>query len=489
MPVTFEHALLILSLLLFVSLVGGKTSYRFGVPVLIFFLAVGMLAGSEGIGGIEFNSPAVAKSLGIVALNFILFSGGLDTNWKAIKPVLWQGVSLSTLSVLLTAVLVGVFIWLLTDFTIYEGLLLGSIVSSTDSAAVFSILRSKNLSLKGHLRPILELESGSNDPMAYVLTITFLMLITTPEMGLGVTIFLFLKQIILGLIFGFIVGWVGKKIINNIRLDYEGMYPVLMIVLMFFTFSFTDFIGGNGFLAIYLTAVYLGNQDIIHKQQIIKWFDGFAWLMQIVLFLTLGLLVFPSSLVTVAGIGLLLSLFMMFVARPISVFVGLSFFKMPMRHRWFVSWIGLRGAVPIVFATYPMIAGLEIAETIFNIVFFVSLTSLFFQGTTLSRVAKWLGLLEDETPDAVLPLMLAENENARSKLTEIVLSDDSFAINRRIVDLDIPKDILITLIYRNGKYIIPNGATILEDGDTLFLLSEDSKGIERAFYDDDDKDE
>ncbi len=489
MGITFENALLVLSILLFVSLIGGKTSYRFGVPVLIFFLALGMITGSEGLGGIYFDNPNVAQNLGIVALNFILFSGGLSTNWKFIKPVLWQGISLSTLGVLLTAISVGLFVWLLTDFSIYEGLLLGSIISSTDSAAVFSILRSKNLSLKGYLRPVLELESGSNDPMAYVLTITFLTLITTPEMSLLGAIPIFLQQIGLGIIFGFAMGWIGKKVINNIRLDYEGMYPVLMIVIMFFAFSFTNFLGGNGFLAIYLSAVYLGNQDIIHKQQIIKWFDGFAWLMQILLFLTLGLLVFPSHLIAVAGIGLLISLFLMFVARPISVFISLSFFKTSIRYRSFISWVGLRGAVPIVFATYPMIAGLPIAETIFNIVFFVSLTSLFLQGTTLSQVAKWMGLLEEDVPNVDMPLTILENDNIRSKLTEIVLTQDSFAINRRIVDLEIPKDILIALIHRGDEYLIPNGSTELEEGDQLFLVSGDQKAIYRAFYNDIDEDE
>ncbi|MDR0605260.1 MAG: potassium/proton antiporter [Bacteroidales bacterium] len=489
MPVAFENALLVLSILLFVSLVGGKTSYRFGVPVLIFFLVVGMFAGSEGIGRIEFNSPTVAQGLGIVALNFILFSGGLDTNWKFIKPVLWQGISLSTLGVLLTAFSVGIFVWLLTDFSIYECLLLGSIVSSTDSASVFSILRSKNLSLKGDLRPLLELESGSNDPMAYVLTITFLTLVITPDMSLWRAIPIFFQQIALGVIFGFLMGWTGKKVINRIKLDYEGMYPVLMIVIMFFTFSFTHFAKGNGFLAIYLAAVYIGNQDIIHKQQIIKWFDGFAWLMQILLFVTLGLLVFPSHLLGVAGIGLLISLFLMFVARPIGVFIGLSFFKMSMRFRWFISWVGLRGAVPIVFATYPMIAELEMAGTIFNIVFFVSLTSLFLQGTTLSRVAKWMKLLDKNVLNPNIPLNVLESENIHSKLTEIMLTQDSFAINRRIVDLEIPKDILIALIHRGGEYLVPNGSTELLEGDKLFLLSSDHKAIYRAFYNDDDDDE
>jgi cell volume regulation protein A len=260
------------------------------------------------------------------------------------------------------------------------------------------------------------------------------------------------------------------------------MYPVLMIVIMIFAFSFTDFIGGNGFLAIYLSAVYLGNQDIIHKHQIIKWFDGFAWLMQILLFLTLGLLVFPSHLLKIAGVGLLISIFLMLIARPISVFLGLSFFKMPMRRRWFVSWVGLRGAVPIVFATYPMIAGIEIAETIFNIVFFVSLTSVFLQGTTLVPVAKWLKMKEKDVQNVDIPLTILEDDNIRSKLTEIILTKESFAINRRIVDLEIPKDILIALIHRKDEYMVPSGSTKLQEGDRLFLVSSDQKAIFRSFY-------
>jgi cell volume regulation protein A len=322
--------------------------------------------------------------------------------------------------------------------------------------------------------------------MAYVLMITFLNLIMMPEMSFWDTVFTFLQQIVFGVICGFSIGYLGKKIINRIKLDYEGMYPVLMIVVMIFAFSFTNFIGGNGFLAIYLSAVYLGNQDIIHKHQIIKWFDGFAWLMQILLFLTLGLLVFPSHLLEVAGIGIIVSLFLMFVARPISVFLGLSFFKMSMRRRWFISWVGLRGAVPIVFATYPMIAGLEIAEIIFNIVFFVSLISVFLQGTTLSPVAKWLKQFEKDVPNVDIPLTIIEDDNIRSKLTEIILTKESFAINKRIVDLKIPKDILVALIHRKDEYMVPTGATELLEGDRLFLVSGDQKAIYRAFYDDND---
>src|SRR5690606_34099878 len=374
MVLTIENVLLIGSLLLFISLIAGKTSYEFGIPTLILFLFIGMLAGSEGLAGIQFDDPATAQFIGIVCLNFILFSGGLDTSWKAIKPVLGQGVSLSLLGVFFTAISLGTFVWVITDFTIYEALLLGAIVSSTDAAAVFSMLRSKSLALKSSLRPTLELESGSNDPMAYFLTIAFLGLVMNPELSLLSIVPLFLQQILIGVAAGFFFGKVSKMVINKIGLDFEGLYPVLAIAMMFVSFSATDAIGGNGFLAVYLAGVYLGNQDFIHKKTILRFFDGTAWLMQIVLFLTLGLLVSPSDILPVIGLGMLISAFLIIVARPLGVWLSLSPFKMKKRRRWYISWVGLRGAVPIVFATYPLLAGIEKAHMIFNIVFFISLT-------------------------------------------------------------------------------------------------------------------
>lgn len=390
MTLTTENILLVGSILLFLSLIVGKTSTKFGVPVLIFFLGLGMAAGSEGIGGIYFDNPATTQFIGIVALCFILFSGGLDTDWKVIRPVLWQGIALSTLGVLITALTLGIFVWTITDFSMYEALLLGSIVSSTDSAAVFSILRSKNLFLQRDLRSVLELESGSNDPMAYVLTIVFTGLVTEEEASLINSMPLFFQQLIMGAVLGFTFGKLGEILINRIRLDYEGLYIVLVIAIMFFSFAATDYIGGNGFLAVYLCAIYLGSRELIHKKKYLKSFDSFAWLMQIILFLTLGLLVFPSDVLPIMGLGMLISAFLIIVSRPVSVFLTLLFFKEPVRNKLFISWVGLRGAVPIVFATYPLLAGAEKAHMIFNIVFFISLTSVLIQGTTLPFFAKWL---------------------------------------------------------------------------------------------------
>lgn len=474
-----ENALLIGSILLFVSLLAGKTSYKVGVPVLIFFLAIGMLAGSEGVGGIYFDNLRIAQFIGVIALNFILFSGGFDTSWDAVKPIVWQGVTLSTLGVLITAITLGVFVWAVTDFTIYEGLLLGSIVSSTDSAAVFSILRSKNLALKGNLRPTLELESGSNDPMAYVLTIAFTGLVVNQDAGLLTILPLFFKQLLLGGLLGFVFGRLGKWIINNINLDYEGLYIVLVIAIMMFSFAATDFVGGNGFLAVYLCAIYLGNQDLIHKKKMLKSFDSFAWLMQIVLFLTLGLLVFPSHVVPYIGIGLAISAFLILVARPVSVFISLYFFKIQNRSRWFISWVGLRGAVPIVFATYPMLAGADKASMIFNIVFFVSLTSVLIQGTTLPLVAKWLHLALPVKARQRTTIDIERNDSIKSLLTEITVPVDSKAIGQKIVDIGFPKTAVISFIQRHGKYITPNGSTQLESNDKLFVISESAEDVSR----------
>lgn len=481
MNLTIENILLVGSILLFISIVVGKTSYKFGVPTLLLFLAIGMLAGSDGIGGIRFDDPKLAQFIGIVSLNFILFSGGLDTNWSSVKPILREGLVLSTLGVLLTALSLGTFVWFVTDFTIYESMLLGSIVSSTDAAAVFSILRSKSLALRTNLRPTLELESGSNDPMAYVLTLAFLTLVIHQDKSVYSIIPLFIQQMTLGAAGGFAFGKLSKLVINRISLGFEGLYPVLVIALMFITFSATDFVGGNGFLALYICAVYLGNQDLIHKKTILKMFDGLAWLMQIVLFLTLGLLVFPTHIIPYMGIGLLISLFLIVVARPVGVFISLMFFKMRLRRRFYISWVGLRGAVPIVFATYPLLAGIEKADIIFNIVFFISVTSILIQGTTLSVVAKWLGVAIPEKAKKLNPTDLLLSDNPKTIMREISVGSHCFAANKKIVELGFPKNAIIAMIKRGDKYITPSGSTKIEDEDTLIVLTDKMKILDEVY--------
>lgn len=478
MTITIDNILFIGSFLLLISILVGKTSHRFGVPTLLLFLAVGMLAGSEGLGGIPFDDPQLAQFIGVVCLNFILFSGGLDTNWKSVKPVLKPGLMLSTFGVVLTAISLGGFVYFVTPFTIWESMLLGAIVSSTDAAAVFSILRSRRLGLKDNLRPTLELESGSNDPMAYVLTLAFLTLVENQDSSWTTVLPLFIKQMALGALLGFLFGRLMRFVINKIALNVDGLYPVLVIAMMFFTFSVTNGIGGNGFLAIYLAAVYLGNQEFIHKKTILKMYDGLAWLMQIVLFLTLGLLVFPSAIIPHLGLGLLISLFLILVARPVGVWLSLAGFRLPARNVWYISWVGLRGAVPIVFATYPLLAGIDRAPMIFNLVFFIAVSSVVIQGTTLSVVAKWLGvsLPEEEKPISETEQIILELPKSSSR--EFTLEPDAWVVGRRIVETQFPSSAFIVMIQREGVYLRPGGSTTLLAGDVLTVLADQSSDFD-----------
>ncbi|MEP7250956.1 MAG: potassium/proton antiporter [Ginsengibacter sp.] len=482
MTFTAENILFIGSILLLASVFTSKTSARFGIPTLVLFIGVGMLAGSEGIGGIYFYDPKLAQILGVIALNFILFSGGLDTKFESIRPVLWRGISLSSLGVIFTALTVGIFVHLVTNFSLMEGLLLGSIVSSTDAAAVFSILRSKNIGLKGYIRPTLELESGSNDPFAFGLTITLTSLIATGESpGFGL-VFHFLKEIIFGAAVGLLLGRFVLFVLNKVSLDIEGLYPVFLMAFVFFTFSFTGLIGGNGFLAVYIAGLVLGNNNFIHKKSIIRFYDGQAWLMQIIMFLTLGLLVFPSHILPVMGLGVLISLILIFVARPIGVFISLSFFKrIHLREKLFISWVGLRGAVPIVFATYPLIANLDKSPTIFNLVFFISTISVLLQGTTLPLVAKWLRVIVPQNVKRKFALDLELSESPDSEMIEILLPDTSPAIGSSLVNLNFPKKAFIVMIQRAGKYIRPGGSTVIEKGDKLVVLASGAEVVEDVF--------
>jgi len=472
MKFTSENILLLGSVLLLLSIIVSKTSGKLGVPALIIFLIIGMLAGSDGIGGIYFNDPYIAQFLGAIALTFILFSGGLETKWDSVKPVFRQGLILSTAGVLLTAVAVGLFVSLVSDFSLTEGLLIGAIVSSTDAAAVFSILRSRSIGLKGNLRPLLELESGSNDPMAYFLTIGMTAVLVNKDMSFASLVPLFFQQMIIGAIMGFLFGKLMGWTLNKINLEYEGLYPVLTLALLFLAYGLTALIKGNGFLAIYIAGIILGNTNFVHKKSIIRFYDGQAWLMQIVMFLTLGLLVFPKQMLPFVGIGIIISLFLMFIARPLAVFLCLAFFKMNNRERALVSWVGLRGAVPIVFATYPMLQGVDKSNGIFNIVFFIVITSVMLQGTTIPLVARWLYLFKPVKFKTRYPLELELSDNFKNELFELEVKENSSIVGRQIYQLKLPRTSLIVLINRNDKYITPGGATTIEEGDKLLIMSD-----------------
>jgi len=390
-----ESFLLLGSILLLISILLSKLSHRLGVPTLVFFLLIGMLAGSDGIGGIYFDDSSIVQFLGIIALVIILFSGGLDTKWGDIKPILGRGIVLSTVGVLITTIIMGFFINWITNFPLTISLLIGAIISSTDAAAVFSIFRSRKSKLKNNIEPTLELESGSNDPMSYFLTVTLIFLITNPTTSLWTMVISFITSISLGVISGVLFGKGMEKLINNINLHIKGLYPVLTLAVALLIFSVTTKLGGNGYLSVYIAAVILGNSNLAYKKNQIQFFDGIAWLMQIVMFIVLGLLVFPSQLLPIAGIGLLISFFLIVVARPLAVFICLSPFKVALKDQIFISWVGIKGAVPIILATYPVVAGINGANMIFNIVFFITLTSALIQGSTINVLAKKLGLLSE----------------------------------------------------------------------------------------------
>ena len=397
--ITTENILLIGALLLFVAVMAGKAAYRFGAPALLFFLGVGMLF---GINFISFHSVEATQFVGMIALCIILFTGGMDTKFSEIRPVIGPGIVLATAGVVMTAVIVAGFVTLIAPWvglavSFPAALLLAATMSSTDSASVFSILRSKKQGLNENLRPLLELESGSNDPMAYVLTIVLIGVLSggAEAVSVPMSIVKFVIQMLLGGLMGYAIGRIGVWTINRINLSNYSLYPVLLLAFVFFTFSFTDLIGGNGYLAVYLAGLVLGNNQLTQKRSLTIFFDGFTWLVQIVMFLTLGLLVNPHELLPVTGVGVMVGVFMILIARPISVFLCLIPYKnFSFKGKLYISWVGLRGAVPIIFATYPMIAGIEHAGMFFNIVFFITILSLLIQGTTVTQAAKWLDMVD-----------------------------------------------------------------------------------------------
>ncbi len=460
------------AVLLIISVVASKISDRFGVPALLLFLILGMLAGSDGPGGIYFDDPSLAQSIAVIALVLILFAGGLDTQWESVRPVLKEGVILATFGVFITALVVGLVACCLFGFSLAEGLLLGSIVSSTDAAAVFSVLRSKGIGLKGQLQPLLELESGSNDPMAIFLTVGLIQLITQPDSSPLSLISLFFLQMFVGALVGYVMGRVMLVLINRLKLGTEGLYPVLTLALVFLTFGLTDVAGGSGFLAVYLAGIVVGNRDFLHKKSLLRFHDGMAWLMQIAMFLTLGLLVFPSRLVPVLGVSLIMAAALMFVARPIAVFLGLLPSTLDWRSKTFVSWIGLRGAVPIILATFPLLAGVAHADLIFNVVFFVVLTSVLLQGTSIPLVARWLGLDAPVVPQKLYPIEFTPMGEFKSELKELAIPSGSRVDGKAIVELGLPDDFLVILIARDDDFVLPSGGTVLKAGDTLLVLSE-----------------
>ena len=479
---TAGNILLIGAILIFCAIMISKTGYRFGIPTLLLFLLVGMGFGTDGL-GLEFDSAADAQFIGMIALSIILFTGGMDTKLRDIKPVMAQGMILSTVGVLLTTLLTGGFIFWLSGYSDMNiampgltCLLLAATMSSTDSASVFNLLRSQKMNLKENLKPMLELESGSNDPMAYMLTIALIQVIASGSgFNMGLLAKDLLVQFFVGGVTGYAFGRFAVWLINKVNLSNSSLYPILLLSLVFITFTITDMLHGNGYLAVYILGVVVGNARLVFRKEINTFMNGLTWFGQIVMFLSLGLLVNPHEMLEVSISAMLIGLFMIFVARPLTVGLCLlPFRQMTFKAKCFVSWVGLRGAVPIIFATYPVVSQIPGSQIIFNIVFFITLLSLIFQGMTIAPVAKWLNLdlpQEKEGNDFGVEIP----EEIDSQLTDVTLTAEMLEDGNRLMDMNIAKGTLVMLVKRGSEFMIPNGRMELKVGDKLLYISENKK--------------
>ena len=479
MTFTPENIFFLGAVLIFASIVISKWGYRFGVPTLLLFLFTGMLFGSDGL-GLEFHSHEDAQLIGMLSLSVILFSGGMDTKRHDIEPVATQGLMLSTVGVLITTVITGLLIYYLSEWTQLDigltlpmSMLLAATVSSTDSASVFNLLRTQHIGLKHNLRPMLELESGSNDPMAYVLTIALVdMIVTAGEFSVMTLATKIVGQLAVGGLLGYLGGRSLVWIVNHINLPNPSLYPILVLCSILITFTFTDMFQGNGYLAVYVTGLVAGNSRLSYRRETNTFMQGITWLLQIVMFLTLGLLVNPKEMLNVMLVAVSIGLFMMFVARPIAVFLCLQPFRVPFKAKVFLSWVGLRGAVPIIFATYPIIAGIEDADFLFNVVFVITLLSLVLQGTTITAAAHWLGLATEEEKignDFGIELP----DELESKLSELKLTEESLSGGNQLKDMHFPQGTLVMMVKRGNSFIVPNGQLELKVGDILLTIAND----------------
>ena len=480
MNISLEIGLLVGSLLIFGSIVICRTGYRFGIPTLLMFLVAGMLFGTDGL-GIQFDNAGQAQAVGTVALCVILFSGGMDTKLSEIRPVALPGVMLSTVGVLCTTALTGLFIYLISGwqhteigFSLLGSLLLAATMSSTDSASVFNILRTQRINLRHNLRPMLELESGSNDPMAYLLTIVLIQVIQSGGFSAGDIALSLVLQFAVGAAAGFLLGKAAVWLVNRIDLKNEELYPVLMVSFAFIIYCGTFLLKGNGYLAVYLAGLVIGNSRLVHKKETCTFLNGVTWLLQVVMFLVLGLLVNPHEMLGVTVTAVLVSLFMMFVARPASVWLSLLPFgrRIGRKSKLFVSWVGLRGAAPILFATYPVVAQVPGGEQIFNIVFFVTLISLVAQGMTLPWAARRLDLCDpvEEKPDF---FGIEFPDTMDSSLHELRCTKKMLAQGDHIRDIPFPRGVLVMLVKRDDRFLVPNGDLQLLPGDTLLIVAQD----------------
>lgn len=464
-----ELALVVGGGLLALAVLASKAASRLGLPVVLLFLAIGMLAGE---GGVRFDDPATVQRIGVVALAFILFAGGLDTRWSDVRPVLGPGVGLATVGVVVTAGVTGVAAVVALDVPVEVGLLVGAVMASTDAAAVFSVLRSRALGLQGRVQPLLELESGSNDPMAVFLTVALLERLDDPDAPLAGFALLFAEQAVVGAVGGVVAGWLVVTALNRLRLEVDGLHAGVTVAGVLLTFGGVSLLGGSGFLAVYLLGLVMGQREFVHRNSLVRFHDALAWLGQIGMFLVLGLLVVPGELVDVGWRALGVAGVLVLVARPLAVLLSLTPAGVPLRHQVLVAWVGLRGAVPIILATFALVEGVDGADLIFDTVFFVVLISFVVQGTTVGAVARLLGVSEDASPPTPYPVEFVASGQGPEGMTEIRVDPGCPHVGRQIVELGLPEGTLIVLIRRGDGFLIPQGTTVIEGGDELLVLAD-----------------
>lgn len=462
--------MIISGLVLIICITSTKVLYKFGVPMLFIFIVLGMLFGSDGLVGIYFDNFELTKQLCSLALVFIMFYGGFGTKWKLAKPVATPSILMSSLGVIITAGLTGLFCHLVVKTSMLEGLLIGTIVASTDAASVFAVLRAQKLNLKGSLASFLEVESGSNDPIAYMSTLIILsMMKNGGALSLSIVVPLVIKQILFGLVIGLLLAKVTVFILRHANFEIEGFYAILVTAVAILSYSLSEFLGGNGYLSVYITGIIIGNSKIPKKKSMFHFFDGISWIMQIGLFFILGLLSFPSKIPYVTGTAISISLFMIFIARPLATFLILSPFKFTVKEKLLISWVGLRGAASVVFAIFAVTYGVNIENDIFHIIFFIALFSVVIQGTLIPTLANKLDLVNNEEEGSVLKTFTDYTEEINSELLEFTITEESNLKNKMIMDANIPEEILIVMIKRGNQVLVPKGSVLIKEGDKLVL--------------------